>query len=238
MFKNELFINRIKLLRSEKGITQRDLAEALDITAGTIGMYESGKRLPSLEVLVNMANFFKVTIDYLIGNSDSRSGQNETLITELGLSDESIDKLISFKNHTDVNLSAESFVYLVDVINDIIESRGFEKFISDICSFILMNRDNFVTCTKDINKSLDNKSMKLSPEVLHDAYKSRMSVSLENIVHEIEQNNQLFNPIHITYTSNGGIDDITFTDKQGNFHSIKDGNINITLVDIGNEINA
>lgn len=201
-------------------------------------MYESGKRLPSLEVLVNMANFFKVTIDYLIGNSDSRSGQNETLITELGLSDESIDKLISLKNFAELNFSTESFVYLLDVINAMIESKGFEEFIKNICTFILMNRDNFTSYTENINKSMRNESTKLSSTAFHDAFKSNLSISLENIVHEVEQDNQLFNPIHITYTNNGDIDDITFTDKQGNFRSIRDGNIDITLVDIGNEINT
>lgn len=54
-------------LRNEAKITQKDLANILGVSRGTIGMYEIGQRDPDTETLKKLAKFFNVSIDYLIG---------------------------------------------------------------------------------------------------------------------------------------------------------------------------
>jgi transcriptional regulator with XRE-family HTH domain len=57
----------IKKLRKSIGITQKELAEQLNISPSTIAMYESGRRDPDTETLQKIANFFDVSVDYLLG---------------------------------------------------------------------------------------------------------------------------------------------------------------------------
>lgn len=62
-----LFGDRLKILRNEKGMTQSDLAKLLDISPSTIGMYEQGRRDPDTKTLKFLAEYFDVSIDYLLG---------------------------------------------------------------------------------------------------------------------------------------------------------------------------
>lgn len=66
------FGSRLKQLRIEYNLTQEELANALKISKGTIGMYEIDKRKPDTDMLKEIANFFKVSIDYLLCNTDFR----------------------------------------------------------------------------------------------------------------------------------------------------------------------
>lgn len=64
------FSSRIKQLRTERGITQEQLASMLKVSRSTIGMYESGKREPDFETSEAIADIFNVDMDFLMGRSD------------------------------------------------------------------------------------------------------------------------------------------------------------------------
>ena len=68
-------MNRIKELRIKSGLTMRDTAKALDLPYTTYINYEKGYREPNSEALIQIANYFGVTVDFLIGNS-SLAGDN------------------------------------------------------------------------------------------------------------------------------------------------------------------
>lgn len=61
---------RITALRRGKGISQSQLAQMLHISPSTVGMYEQGRRMPNIDVLVAMSKVFCVSLDYLITGSD------------------------------------------------------------------------------------------------------------------------------------------------------------------------
>jgi Predicted transcriptional regulators len=63
------FGERLKLLREEKELTQRALANLLKIGYSTLGMYETNKRSPDMATISHLADFFGVTVDYLLGRS-------------------------------------------------------------------------------------------------------------------------------------------------------------------------
>lgn len=65
--------DRIIALRTEKNMTQGQLAEELDISPSSIGMYEQGRRKPSYELLEKISDYFNVDMDYLMGRSDIRN---------------------------------------------------------------------------------------------------------------------------------------------------------------------
>lgn len=56
----------IASLRAEKKISQRKLASELNISSGVVGMWENGKRLPSLECFIALIDFFGVSADRLL----------------------------------------------------------------------------------------------------------------------------------------------------------------------------
>lgn len=70
MFSKEAYSERLKSLRAGKGIRQSELAELIGIRNTAISMMESGSRSPSVEVLCALADYFNVSLDYLVGRSD------------------------------------------------------------------------------------------------------------------------------------------------------------------------
>lgn len=68
-----IFSNRLKNLRKDKNITQKQVAQYLKITERAYQNYEYGNREPNLETIILIADFLDTTIDYLVGRSeDSR----------------------------------------------------------------------------------------------------------------------------------------------------------------------
>lgn len=57
---------RISQLRQNYGMNQLQLAENLHLSPSTIGMYEQGRRTPSIDILIQMAKLFNVSLDYLL----------------------------------------------------------------------------------------------------------------------------------------------------------------------------
>lgn len=57
----------LKELRKEKGLTQEQIAKELKVTQKTYSNYENGTRLPNIEMIIEIANFYKIPIDILVG---------------------------------------------------------------------------------------------------------------------------------------------------------------------------
>lgn len=78
--------DRIKQLRKQKGLTQKEMAEAVGVGVSTIAMWESGKRTPSFKLLNDLSDLFDKSIDYILGTSDDdRSPKlNDAQVEQLG----------------------------------------------------------------------------------------------------------------------------------------------------------
>lgn len=66
------FCERLRGLRKEQGLTQREMAEACSVKPRTYQDYEYDKSYPTVAGLIFLADFFDVSIDYLLGRSDRR----------------------------------------------------------------------------------------------------------------------------------------------------------------------
>lgn len=93
-----LFGDRLKLLREEKKITQIELGNILSISNRVLAYYESNDRFPKdQQTLVNFANYFEVSLDWLLGRSDIRSfkkdSSNVICIDVEGLSEDNLNKI-------------------------------------------------------------------------------------------------------------------------------------------------
>lgn len=63
-----MFNQKLKELRSAKGLTQEQLANDINVTKGAVAMWETGKRTPDTDMLKTLSQYFRVTVDELIGN--------------------------------------------------------------------------------------------------------------------------------------------------------------------------
>lgn len=83
------FGDTLKTLRLKENMTQAQLAQKLGLTKSVISAYETGLRLPSYDILIHIAQIYKVSTDYLLGI------ENKQEIDLSGLSQEEINALLN-----------------------------------------------------------------------------------------------------------------------------------------------
>ena len=64
------FSERLKELRIDKGVGQIELAKAINVSKGIISLWENDLREPKMSNLIELAKYFEVSIDYLVGVID------------------------------------------------------------------------------------------------------------------------------------------------------------------------
>lgn len=100
------FPDILKNLRKRDNINQFELARAIGVSRSAVGMYESGKREPDFETMETIADYFNVSMDYLLGRTDNpeinKSNEKTHIIKiaarngsykELALNDEELEEL-------------------------------------------------------------------------------------------------------------------------------------------------
>lgn len=88
-------MTRIKSLRDEAGLSQADLAKELSVAQNTVSSWENGKRDPDTDTVKQLAAFFGVSTDYLLGATDQKNASSEE---DAGLSAEENELLELFRN--------------------------------------------------------------------------------------------------------------------------------------------
>lgn len=79
------FGKRLRELRAERNMTQKQVAERIGGTASIVSAYENGIRQPSYEALIRLARLYGVSTDYLLGVSGKRVGDSCYLVSLDGL---------------------------------------------------------------------------------------------------------------------------------------------------------
>lgn len=121
--------NRIRDLRKKRGLTQKQLAQKLNVSEQAIAGYEQNARRPNPDMLKDLANIFEVSVDYLLGNDNmSTSLSDATEDKELNkkilqMAQDEFDRTL-FKKYGD--LSEEKKKLVMAVINGIIETADEE----------------------------------------------------------------------------------------------------------------
>ncbi len=88
---------RIKELRLEINLNQSEFANILNIRNTTLSQYENGINIPNDDMKIKIADYFNVSVDYLLGRSDNRNYKDEIIanafhqVSTDGLSQEDID---------------------------------------------------------------------------------------------------------------------------------------------------
>lgn len=106
---NSILGTRIKNLREEKSITQLQLSKILNIGNTTLSQYESGKRVPSDSIKKAIADYFNVSIDYLLGRTDKKEPNTENDIPQEYSDKYKVTKK-DLKQHDEVLEHAQAFM--------------------------------------------------------------------------------------------------------------------------------
>ena len=69
---------RIRELRKSSGLTQQELGAVLGVAKNTVSQYETGRNTPNDDIKIAMANYFNVSMDYLMGKTDQSGFDSKT----------------------------------------------------------------------------------------------------------------------------------------------------------------
>ncbi|MDD2235353.1 MAG: helix-turn-helix transcriptional regulator [Desulfitobacteriaceae bacterium] len=72
--------DRLKMLRRKMNLTQKELGEKIGLSNKTISNYEKRDRQPDNETLLKLANFFDVSVSYLLGETDNPKLLDDTIV--------------------------------------------------------------------------------------------------------------------------------------------------------------
>ena len=110
----ETFRNNLADLCNENLETQKSLAEKVGCNHGTISNYISGETLPSLDMIIKIADYFETTPDELIGYPSKAEEEKQRFFSEkTGLSTKTIEKLYDYKKWGDHQEDIEALNYLI-----------------------------------------------------------------------------------------------------------------------------
>lgn len=122
---------RIKALREGKKLTQQALAEELHLKRETINMWENGLRDLKTAAIVALADYFKVSTDYLLGRTECKSRDIvvQAICEKTNLSNEAVDKLLNNRaspalHALDQLLQEDDFWLALDELDAAIEIAG------------------------------------------------------------------------------------------------------------------
>jgi len=122
------FSRTLALLRTERHISQRTAAAALEVSQALLSHYENGIREPGLAFVIRACNYYNVSADFLLGRSMSRDGT--TILTPEELPDESLPGDKQVKGSVLALLHKKLIVNSVSMIFDILGKMGRKEAIS------------------------------------------------------------------------------------------------------------
>ncbi|MDE7122127.1 MAG: helix-turn-helix domain-containing protein [Oscillospiraceae bacterium] len=74
-----MFGKQLKKLRSQRELTQQQVANYLHISSSAVGMWEKNRNEPDIKTLIQLADFFNVTVDYLLGRESYNTTEQQAL---------------------------------------------------------------------------------------------------------------------------------------------------------------
>ena len=110
----KFFGKNLVTLRKEAGYTQEESAKLIGITRNSLSQYENWERTPNIEVAVNAANAYNVSLDYLFGTGYKNKEKNNYNLFEMGFSEDSLSFLEKEENRNILDsILSSSYIELI-----------------------------------------------------------------------------------------------------------------------------
>lgn len=147
---NSILSERIKELRTIKGLTQKEFAENINVSTVSVSSYETGVKTPSLDMVLSIAQNYNISIDWLCGLSDNMVLDNHITTYK--------DLFKLFIALLDVRYEDKKTIPIIDVIDTdttsvkliLHEDKNFQEFFSKWCDIFKLY------CEKTIDIDLYN----------------------------------------------------------------------------------
>ena len=111
-------MQKLKNMRKQSGKTQEDMSKYLDVARNTYSRYETGEREPDFETLIKLADYFDVSIDYLLGRTD-----NSTLIDKITKKAPIQDEGLKFILEPDEEELIDGYRFLSDKYKETVQNH-------------------------------------------------------------------------------------------------------------------
>jgi len=128
------FSPKLKALREKAGLNQSQLADKLCVSRGSISFYENGDRIPDIEFLCKVSEYFDVSADWLLGLSDVKSLDVDIkgISEKTGLSEKAATKLKQLNSDSVGNIAKGYTVTSNSILDDLICSDLFLLFLGEL----------------------------------------------------------------------------------------------------------
>ena len=148
---NSVFAERFRGLIEENKDTQSNISKKLKIARQTVSMYFNGETIPTADKLYQIANYFKVSADYLLGLTESYTTDKDLrfICEATGLNEKTVQILSEWKKAVEEKpnrIQGQSFdaikaKQILPLINAVLADEGFDSVQTHLCEFV-ENRDN------------------------------------------------------------------------------------------------
>jgi len=178
----ENFSSRIVQLRQELGINQAELGSVVGVSPDAVSSWERGKRFATLEVLVALADYFNVNLDYLTGRSNVR---DLTLAEKLNLSDKAIENLIAKVRHCSTDIEADTAQYR-QCVDKILSSEEFIRLACLLADYANTDKDVTDADRVDDDEKLFLNSNYLTKDAKIDLAELRLNRQWQALVNDVD----------------------------------------------------
>ena len=117
------FPRRLRMLFDETRCSQQDVADYVGVTRQAVSQWKDGKTIPDCYNFKKIAEFFKVPLEYLYGDTDSRVKENQALADSLGFSDAAIAKLQTLASEPTFGIKPTA------LLSRLIDTDEFDRFL-------------------------------------------------------------------------------------------------------------
>ena len=198
---NSIFATRFRDLIEKRGDSQSNISKKLKIARQTVSMYFNGQTIPTADKLCQIAEYFGVSADYLLGLSPHESNDKDlTAVCDFtGLSPDAVDLILRLKEYSDIDhanaldllLSHSDADMLFRDINDAIVLGKHDCSAAPL--FYALEHDEQLSKILDVEKLKELQKAGYNVITIRDQYNAKMhrvSKLLDEIIHEIAYRNQ------------------------------------------------
>lgn len=134
MYDKNIFAERLIKLREKFGLTQQQLADELKITRQSLSLYEKSERTINIELFADIAIFFNVSADYLLGRTETKTLNEDIQGTckVTGLSEEAVKVLNDEVKHISDNPENGESRHCLEIISELIANYNLWNIATDL----------------------------------------------------------------------------------------------------------
>ena len=168
------FSRVMKMLRKERGLKQKEVAEQLGVTQALLSHYENGKRECGLDFLVAAANFYGVSADYLLGRTSSRNG---TVVFPETLPESTVSESYDGDPAGAGTLLRKKLITnSLEIIFSLLMKAKNTKLAKAVASYLMTSVYRAYRMVFSAGRENDENSFSIAPEVVADICHAKMSL--------------------------------------------------------------